>query len=410
MMLNGAHPEPVDSDNEEDVEYVEPHASLVGLFFKRIFTVPRICCLVALAAMLVFLEPRHAVKKSLKYKNPVPPASLAKNEESQFGWKPLLAFWKQGDAGKGNDPVDLRSKPSAAGAFAGDLRAKLLAEEKPITHVLLEDWGRDSKLEDPTTATAPAIDGSGNVLRNILAACDGITAGSTEEEKHKRIISCKQMMLLTELRDGLGTPKLHKQVEIALDKLAEQQQEKNQQYVLVFFGILGLIVLCVEGKQSEAVLVFMALAFHDLEIITANDIFEGLMKPATILFGSLFVISAAFAETRVLEKLLSGVIGSPQSFTAIIVRLFLPVMVLSGVCANGPVCSMAMPLVAVAAEKAGFDPRNFYLPLAYATSLGGLLTLIGSPPNMQIMNGMPTAKCADFMVNKIEKYRGLDKV
>lgn len=39
-----------------------------------------------------------------------------------------------------------------------------------------------------------------------------------------------------------------------------------------------------------------------------------------------------------------------------------------------------------AAEQASLDPRIFFLPLAYATSLGGLITMIGSPPNLHFLN------------------------
>lgn len=73
-------------------------------------------------------------------------------------------------------------------------------------------------------------------------------------------------------------------------------------FVWVFGLIALLIVLSVEGKPSDALLLFLGLAFRELGIITTGDIFSGLGKAAPVLFGSLFVISAAFNETRVLER------------------------------------------------------------------------------------------------------------
>ncbi|CAD7937164.1 unnamed protein product [Amoebophrya sp. A25] len=179
----------------------------------------------------------------------------------------------------------------------------------------------------------------------------------------------------------------------------------DNSFVWVFGLIALLIVLSVEGKPSEALLIFLSLAFRELGIIKTNDVFSGLGKQAPILFGSLFVISAAFNETRVLERLLSPIVGAPTTYWGLIFRLMLPVMVLSGVCANGPVCSMAMPLCVVACEQVGFNPKNFFLPLAYATSLGGLLTLIGSPPNLTVMSflnsdegGINSEKCCKTMM------------
>ncbi|CAD7942284.1 unnamed protein product [Amoebophrya sp. A120] len=178
----------------------------------------------------------------------------------------------------------------------------------------------------------------------------------------------------------------------AAQKKEDEQKLKNvfgpqdNDFVWVFAMIALLIVLSVEGKPSDALLIFLGLAFRELGIITSEDIFRGLGKQAPILFGSLFVISAAFNETRVLERLLSPIVGAPKTYWGMILRLLVPVMLLSGVCANGPVCSMAMPLAVVAADQVGFDPKNFFLPLAYATSLGGLLTLIGSPPNLTVLS------------------------
>jgi Na+/H+ antiporter NhaD/arsenite permease-like protein len=80
---------------------------------------------------------------------------------------------------------------------------------------------------------------------------------------------------------------------------------------------------------------------------------------------------------QVLEKLLAGVVGAPESILGVMLRLAVPVMLFSSVCANGPVFAMALPLIQLASDLSGMDPRITILPIAFATSVGGGLSLIG---------------------------------
>lgn len=62
-------------------------------------------------------------------------------------------------------------------------------------------------------------------------------------------------------------------------------------------------------------------------------------------------------------------------------RLMVPAMLLSAVCPNGPIVQMCMPLLFSATDRAGkYTPRVYLMALAYAVTLGGNLTLVGSTP------------------------------
>ncbi|CAD7932773.1 unnamed protein product [Amoebophrya sp. A120] len=145
---------------------------------------------------------------------------------------------------------------------------------------------------------------------------------------------------------------------------------------------------CSNAKPSQTLTVEPLLLLEQV-----SQIYTGLSSKNTLLYAGMFVLSAAFTETKILEKLLGSIIGSPTSHFGIIGRLMVPAMVLSSVCPNGPVTQMCMPLVVAVTDKTGlYTPRVYYLALAFMVTLGGNLTLIGSTPCIYALNAFKLKK------------------
>ncbi|CAD7953923.1 unnamed protein product [Amoebophrya sp. A25] len=118
-----------------------------------------------------------------------------------------------------------------------------------------------------------------------------------------------------------------------------------------------------------------------------DAIFTGLKSKNTLIYAGMFVLTCAFTETKILEKLLGAVIGTPKSHWAVILRLMIPGMILSSVCPNGPMTQMCMPLAVAICDKVGiYSTRTYYMALAFAVTMGGNLTLVGSTPCIYALN------------------------
>ena len=136
---------------------------------------------------------------------------------------------------------------------------------------------------------------------------------------------------------------------------------------LVFLGAIG--VLYVTG------------------VLDAKDAFSGFSSTSVITVGVLFVVVAGLTYTGVLQWIVKHLLGSPDSYSKAVTRLMLPVAVLSSFLSNTTVVSLFVNIVKMWAKKLGVSPSKLLIPLSYASGMGGVCTLIGTPPNL-IISGL----------------------
>ena len=101
----------------------------------------------------------------------------------------------------------------------------------------------------------------------------------------------------------------------------------------------------------------------------------------------LFVVVAGLTYTGVLQWIVKHLLGSPDSYSKAVTRLMLPVAVLSSFLSNTTVVSLFVNIVKMWAKKLGVSPSKLLIPLSYASGMGGVCTLIGTPPNL-IISGL----------------------
>lgn len=140
------------------------------------------------------------------------------------------------------------------------------------------------------------------------------------------------------------------------------------------------------GRVRADIVALIALLVLTVSgILTTQEALSGFSNPIVIMMVGLFVVGGAIFNTG-LAKMLGAKLsklggGSP-------VRLFLVVVLATGLIggfvSNTGTVALMLPIVVSMAASSGASASRFLMPLAFASSIGGMLTLIGTPPNLVI--------------------------
>ena len=140
-----------------------------------------------------------------------------------------------------------------------------------------------------------------------------------------------------------------------------------------------------------------AVALCLLGVIDAKTAFSGLVDTNVILFAGMFVVAGAMFETGLADEIGAKVV---RMFGKSERKLLIAVMVvgaaLSTFLSNISVVASLMPVVISIADSAGYSRSKFLLPLAIAAALGGMNSLVGTPPNLLVHSYMQKAGLPGF--------------
>ena len=122
-------------------------------------------------------------------------------------------------------------------------------------------------------------------------------------------------------------------------------------------------------------------------VLDAREAFSGFSSGSVVVIGVLFVVVAGLTYTGVLQWIVKHLLGQPNSYGKAVVRLMLPVAALSSFLSNTTVVTLFVSIVKMWSKKLGISPSKLLIPLSYASGMGGVCTLIGTPPNL-IISGL----------------------
>ncbi len=147
--------------------------------------------------------------------------------------------------------------------------------------------------------------------------------------------------------------------------------------------ILFLVLLFTKIPEDIAFLGAMAVLGLS-GILDQKEDLAGFSSDSVVLVGVLFIVVAGLIHTGAIRWIMDHFLGTPKSYPAAIVRLMAPVAALSTLLSNTTVVALFVQIVKDWAKKLGMAPSKLLIPLSYAAGMGGICTLIGTPPNMII--------------------------
>ena len=152
-------------------------------------------------------------------------------------------------------------------------------------------------------------------------------------------------------------------------------------------------IFFVFGKiRSDIVALCSLILLLVFGILTPEEALSGFSSPVVIMMAALFVVGGAVFQTG-LAKIISSKIMrlAGKSETRLFLLVMLATTAIGAFVSNTGTVALMLPIVVSMAAKGNVSASRLLMPLAFASSLGGMLTLIGTPPNLVIQEALANA-------------------
>ena len=155
--------------------------------------------------------------------------------------------------------------------------------------------------------------------------------------------------------------------------------------IILFSLFGGVFVFLLWGKFRYDLVAFTALLLGVVSgVIPTKHAFDGFGHPATLVVALVLVVSAGLVRSGAVFLITRTLVDASRSLGAHIALMGAIGGVLSGFMNNVAALALLMPVDIQTARKAKRAPGLSLMPLSFATILGGMITLIGTPPNIII--------------------------
>lgn len=131
-------------------------------------------------------------------------------------------------------------------------------------------------------------------------------------------------------------------------------------------------------------------------VVTEEEGLAGFGSEPVVIHAAFFVIIAGLMQSGVLYWLTKHVFGDPKNFKQALVRLMIPVSLLSSLLNSVNMVALFINAVKIWSRKLNVKPSKLLLPLSYAASLGGMCTLLGNSSNL-VVAGLFMSKTGQSM-------------
>jgi di/tricarboxylate transporter len=124
-----------------------------------------------------------------------------------------------------------------------------------------------------------------------------------------------------------------------------------------------------------------------LGILTPSEALTGFSNPIVIMMVALFIVGGAIFQTGLAKSVSTYLLQfAGKSKIKIFFLIMLVTALFGSFVSNTGTVALLMPVVISMAKMAEVNSRRLLMPMAFASSMGGMMTLIGTPPNMIISN------------------------
>ena len=178
---------------------------------------------------------------------------------------------------------------------------------------------------------------------------------------------------------------------------------------IILFTLFGAVFgLLLWGRFRYDIVAFGALMLGVvLGVVPTENAFDGFGHPATLIVALVLVVSAGLVRSGAVMLITRTLVDSSRNLGAHITMMGAVGGVLSAFMNNVAALALLMPVDIQTARKAGRAPGLSLMPLSFATILGGMATLIGTPPNIIIASIRQESLGAPFKMFDFAPVGGL---
>lgn len=169
--------------------------------------------------------------------------------------------------------------------------------------------------------------------------------------------------------------------------------------IMILALLAGVLAMLVWGRFRYDLVAFAALVLAVIiGAVPGDKAFEGFGHPATIIVALVLVVSHGLASSGAVALIARHITAAGRSVSTHIAIMASVGGALSGIMNNVGALALLMPIDLETARKAKRSASATLMPLSFATILGGLVTLIGTPPNIIISTFRERALGAPFQM------------
>lgn len=176
-----------------------------------------------------------------------------------------------------------------------------------------------------------------------------------------------------------------------------KSKDMTWQMIVTLGVICGTFLILLFTKIKPEYVFFCAMAVLCISgVLGFEESFRGFDASSVLTIGVLYIVIAGLKYSGALEWIVKHAMGLPKTHAGALLKLMIPVGCLSSCMSNTACTALFQGVVKIWAEKLHIAASKLLIPLAYAASLGGLLTLIGTPPNLIISSLYSQKAAVDF--------------
>lgn len=163
--------------------------------------------------------------------------------------------------------------------------------------------------------------------------------------------------------------------------------------VITLIVLALTIIFFVSGKvRSDLVALCALMSLLLFNILTPDEAFSGFSSPIVLMMIGLFIVGGGIFQTGLANMISKRIILlAGSSPLKLYVLVMLTACVVGAFVSNTGVVALLLPVVVSLSATAGVSSSRLLMPLAFASSMGGMLTLIGTPPNLVISEELEKA-------------------
>ena len=156
-------------------------------------------------------------------------------------------------------------------------------------------------------------------------------------------------------------------------------------YITLFILVVATVFFVTGKIRSDLVALCALILLMLFKILTPAEALSGFSNSIVIMMIGLFVVGGGVFRTglaNVISRKILNLAGNNQ--TKLFILVMLVTSAIGGFVSNTGTVALMLPIVVSLAMAANTNPSRFLMPLAFASSMGGMMTLIGTPPNLVI--------------------------